>query len=84
MAYEIKTPIPGIFYRKPSPESDPYVDVGSAVEASTVICLIEVMKTFHELKAGTSGTIASIEANHEEMVDAGQVIATLVPDNGRS
>ena len=83
MAYEIKSPIPGIFYRKPSPDSDPYVEVGSKVETSTVICLIEVMKTFHEVKAGVPGIIASIEADDEEMVDAGQVIATLeTDDNG--
>ncbi|MYB10895.1 MAG: biotin carboxyl carrier domain-containing protein [Acidimicrobiia bacterium] len=81
MAYEIKSPIPGIFYRKPSPESDPFVEVGSAVETTTVICLIEVMKTFHEVRAGASGTIASIEVDDEEMVDAGQVIATLEPDD---
>lgn len=84
MAYEIKTPIPGIFYRKPSPESDPFVEIGSVVEASTVICLIEVMKTFHELKAEVSGTIASIETEDGSMVDAGQVVATVVPDNSES
>lgn len=84
MAYEIKSPIPGIFYRKPSPDSDPFVEIGSAVETSTVICLIEVMKTFHEVKAGTSGTIVSIEADDDEMVDAGQVIAILEPDDGEN
>lgn len=84
MAYEIKSPIPGIFYRKPSPDSDPFVGIGSAVETSTVICLIEVMKTFHEVKAGASGTIISIEADDEEMVDAGQVIATLESDDSEN
>lgn len=83
MVHEIKSPIPGIFYRKPSPDADPFVEVGSAVEASSVIGLIEVMKNFHELRAGASGAIESIQAEDGSMVDAGQVVATLeTDDNG--
>ena len=84
MTYEIKSPIPGIFYRKPSPDADPFVEIGGAVESSTVICLIEVMKNFHELKAGASGIIASIEVEDGSIVEAGQVVATLEPDGSEN
>lgn len=71
---EVKAPVPGTFYRKPSPDSAPYVEVGSVVNPDTVVCLVEVMKTFNEVKAGASGKIAEIRANNEDFVNAGQVL----------
>lgn len=77
MASEIKSPIPGVFYSRPSPDDDSFVEVGSVVVVDTVVCLVEVMKTFHQVPAGVTGTIATVEVEDEAMVDAGQVLFTV-------
>lgn len=74
---EVRSPLPGVFYRRPSPESDPFVDVGSPVEPDTTVAIVEVMKQFFEVQAGTSGTIASVAAADAHMVDAGQILFTV-------
>ncbi len=56
----ITSPIVGTFYAKPSPDSEPYVEIGSKVEPQTVVCIIEAMKVMNEIKAETSGTIAEV------------------------
>src|SRR2546422_7842217 len=48
---EIKSPMIGTFYRAPSPESAPYVDVGSEVNPEAVVCIIEAMKVIKKIKA---------------------------------
>ncbi len=77
MSTEIRSPIPGVFYRRPSPEADPFVEVGGAVEVDTVVALVEVMKQFFDVHAGVTGTIATVEIPDAEMVDAGQVLFTV-------
>ena len=64
--------MPGTFYRCPDPESDSYVEEGDQVSAGDTVGLIEVMKSFHEVKAGEEGTIARFLVENEEAVDAGQ------------
>ena len=64
--------MPGTFYRRPDPESDFYVEEGDQVSAGDTVGLIEVMKSFHEVKAGEEGTIARFLVENEEAVDAGQ------------
>jgi acetyl-CoA carboxylase biotin carboxyl carrier protein len=56
----IKAPIVGTFYRKPSPDDDPYVSVGQSVEKGQVVCLIEAMKIFNEIKSTISGKIVNV------------------------
>jgi acetyl-CoA carboxylase biotin carboxyl carrier protein len=68
----IESPIVGTFYSAPSPESPPYVEVGAAVTADTVLCIIEAMKIMNEIKAETSGTIAEIYVENEQAVEFGQ------------
>ena len=77
MAHEIKSPIPGTFYRRPAPDQPPFKEVGDAVKAGDVIGLVEVMKMFHEIKADGSGKVATIPADNESAVMAGQVLMTL-------
>ncbi len=74
---EIRSPIPGIFYRRPSPEEDEFVQEGDAVEAGAVIGLVEVMKQFHDVVAEEAGTVGSFQVENEGMVDAGQMIVTV-------
>jgi biotin carboxyl carrier protein len=76
---DIRSPIPGVFYRRPSPEAEPFVDVGSPVEVNTTVALVEVMKQFFDVPAGVVGTIAGVEVPDAEMVDAGQVLFTVNP-----
>lgn len=70
----ILSPLPGTFYRKPSPEAAAYKEVGDTVEVGDVIGLVEVMKSFHEVKADTAGTIASFHLDDGEAIMAGQPI----------
>ena len=68
----IRAQMPGTFYRRPDPESDPYVEEGEQVSAGDTVGLIEVMKSFHEVKSEEKGTIARFLVENEEAVDAGQ------------
>jgi len=77
---EIKSPIVGTFYATPSPDSEPYVEVGSAVSSQTVVCIIEAMKVMNEIKAETSGTIAEILVTNGQAVEYGQVLFRVRPD----
>jgi acetyl-CoA carboxylase biotin carboxyl carrier protein len=77
MAAEVRSPIPGVFYRRPSPDTDVFVEEGDAVEADAVIGLVEVMKQFHEVRAEAAGTVGAFEVEDEGTVDAGQVIVSL-------
>ncbi len=73
----IKSPYPGTFYRRPSPEADPYVSEGDSIEAGQVVGLVEIMKNFHEIKADAAGTIAEFLVENEDAVAAGQPVAVL-------
>ena len=68
----IKAQMPGTFYRRPDPESDSYAEEGDQISAGDTVGLIEVMKSFHEIKAEEEGTIARFLVENEEAVDAGQ------------
>jgi len=77
---EIKSPIVGTLYVAPSPDSDPYVDVGSHVDPQTVVCIIEAMKVMNEIKAEVSGTIVEKTAANGQAVEYGQVLFRVKPD----
>jgi acetyl-CoA carboxylase biotin carboxyl carrier protein len=73
----VKAQMPGTFYRRPDPDSDPYVNEGDSVSAGDTVGLIEVMKSFHEVKAEEDGTVSKILVDDEEAVDAGQDVVEL-------
>jgi acetyl-CoA carboxylase biotin carboxyl carrier protein len=73
----VQSPLPGVFYRKPSPDADPFVEEGSQVSQGQVIGLIEVMKNFSELKADSAGTLASFLVEDAAEVEVGQGIAEI-------
>ncbi len=62
----------GTFFRRPSPESDSYVEVGTAVEADTVVCIVEAMKVNNELKAEMAGDIVEILVEDGQPVEFDQ------------
>ena len=76
---DIKSPIVGTFYAAPSPDSEPYVKVGSDVNTETVVCIVEAMKVMNEIKAETTGTIAKIMVANGQAVEYGQVLFKVKP-----
>ena len=56
----VKSPMVGTFYRSPSPESKPFVDVGAKIEDNSLVCIIEAMKIMNEIQAETKGTVVEI------------------------
>jgi acetyl-CoA carboxylase biotin carboxyl carrier protein len=72
LAKTIKAQMPGTFYRRPDPDSDFYVEAGESVSAGDTLGLIEVMKSFHEVKAEEDGTVSRFLVENEAAVDAGQ------------
>ncbi|UOM35483.1 acetyl-CoA carboxylase [Acuticoccus sp. I52.16.1] len=77
MAKEIRSPLPGTFYRKPSPDDPPFVEDGGSVEVGTTIGLVEVMKSFHEVKAEEAGTNVVFKVENEDPVMAGHILAEM-------
>jgi len=77
--HEIRSPMVGTFYAAPDPDSPPFVQVGNPVGPSTVVCLLEAMKVFSEIKAETSGTIERILVRDGEAVEYGQPLFLVRP-----
>ena len=74
---QILSPLPGIFYRKPAPDKPDYKSDGDIVTEHDTIGLIEVMKSFNEVKAGAAGKIVQFLVDNEDAVMAGQPIAEI-------
>ena len=68
----IKAPMVGTFYRAPSPDSDPFVDVGTQVSDDTTVCIVEAMKVMNEIRAEVTGTIIEVLAENGHPVEYGQ------------
>ncbi|MCB1747828.1 MAG: biotin carboxyl carrier domain-containing protein [Gammaproteobacteria bacterium] len=72
---DLVSPLPGTFYRRPSPDSPPFKDDGEAVAVGDVIGLVEVMKNFQEVTAEVAGDGVRFLVEDAEAVMAGQVLA---------
>ena len=68
----VPSPIVGTFYRSPSPTAEPFVKIGSNVEADTVVCIIEAMKLMNEIQAETTGEVVKIYVENGQPVEYGQ------------
>ncbi|MGO8918004.1 MAG: acetyl-CoA carboxylase [Stellaceae bacterium] len=66
--HQVISPLPGIFYRRPSPEAPPYKQDGDRVKAGDVIGLVEVMKQFTEIAADVDGTVVRFLVENEAPV----------------
>jgi acetyl-CoA carboxylase biotin carboxyl carrier protein len=75
--HEVVSPIPGVFYRRSDPDSDPFAAEGQTVGADDTVCLVEVMKSFHQVPAGAAGTVVEFLVENEDVVDAGQPVAVI-------
>jgi len=74
---EVTSPMVGTFYRSPSPDAPPFVEVGSEVQEDTVICIIEAMKQFNEIRAEKKGIVTAVLADNGKPVDYGQPLFLL-------
>ena len=75
----VESPMVGTFYAAPDPDSSPFVATGSAVGPDTVVCIIEAMKIFNEIKAECSGMIQKVVVQNGESVEFGQPMFYVKP-----
>ena len=69
---DVTSPFVGTFYRSPSPDAPPFVEVGSVVRPGQTLCIIEAMKLMNEIEAEMSGTVIEIYAQNGKPVEFGQ------------
>lgn len=69
---QIKSPMVGTFYKATAPDKAPYVKVGDKVNEDTVVCIIEAMKLFNEIKAEVTGEIVEVLAEEGQLIEYGQ------------
>ncbi len=75
----ITSPIVGIFHRAPSPESSPFVEVGSTVKKGQVLCIVEAMKLMNEIESDTDGIISRILVENGQPVEYGETLFLIDP-----
>lgn len=75
----VPSPMVGTFYAAPSPDDEPFVKAGSRITPDSVVCMIEAMKVFNEIKAEMVGTIESVFVGNGDAVEFGQKLFTVKP-----
>jgi acetyl-CoA carboxylase biotin carboxyl carrier protein len=76
---DVKAPMVGTFYRAPSPEAPPYVNIGDVINVGQVICIIEAMKLMNEIKSEVKGKVVDIQTDNAEPVEFGQILLVVEP-----
>jgi acetyl-CoA carboxylase biotin carboxyl carrier protein len=76
----VVAPVAGTFYRAPGPGAKPFVEIGQRVCATDPVCLIEVMKLFQSIAAGTDGTVVQVLARDATVVNQGQALLAIEPE----
>lgn len=75
--HEVTSPLPGTFYSRESPTSDPFVQVGSTVAVGDTVGLVEVMKMYNPVTTEVAGTVIEIRLETEDPVDVGDVLVVI-------
>lgn len=75
----VSSPMVGTFFSSPSPDSAPFVEVGKRIEPGAVVCIIEAMKVFNEIKAEVGGVVEKILVTNGQGVEFGQPLMLLKP-----
>jgi acetyl-CoA carboxylase biotin carboxyl carrier protein len=78
--HEVRSPIVGTFYRSPSPDDPPFVEVGQAVSPGMVLCIIEAMKLMNEIECDTYGKVVKIVVDNAQPVEYNQVLFLIEPE----
>ncbi len=76
---EIKSPMVGTFYRAPTPEAPPFIEVGQEIEPGQVLCILEAMKLMNEIKSEVKGRLLQIRVENGQPVEFGQVLFVVEP-----
>ncbi|MBF0570389.1 MAG: acetyl-CoA carboxylase biotin carboxyl carrier protein [Candidatus Omnitrophica bacterium] len=76
---DIKSPMVGTFYRAPSPEAEPFVEIGQTVEVGQVVCIVEAMKLMNEIKSEIRGKVVEVAVQNAEPVEFGQTLFIVDP-----
>lgn len=77
---EVKSPMVGTFYRAPSPDDSPFVEVGDRIRTGQTVCIIEAMKLMNEIEAEVSGTVIEVLVQNGEPVEYGQPLMRINPE----
>jgi biotin carboxyl carrier protein len=75
--HTVRSPLPGVFYRRPTPEEPVFAEEGATVSADQTIGLVEIMKQYAEVKAGAAGQLSGFVAEDQAVLGAGDVVATV-------
>ncbi len=78
--HDVRAPLPGTFYRAPSPGAAPFVEAGARVEADSVVGIVETMKLMNSVLAGVRGTVAEICLQNAQFAEKGAVLLRIEPD----
>jgi acetyl-CoA carboxylase biotin carboxyl carrier protein len=78
-AVYITSPFVGTFYRSPSPDAPPFVDVGSRVKKGQVLCIVEAMKLMNEIESEVDGAIVAVLAENGQPVEFGEPLFQIRP-----
>lgn len=76
---KIESPIVGTFYRKPGPDTEPFVSVGDVVKKGETLCIVEAMKLMNEIEATTGGKVEKVCLNDGQVVEFGEVLFYINP-----
>jgi len=76
----IESPMVGTFYRAASPDADPFISEGDSINEESVVCILEAMKVFNEIKAEMNGTIAKVLVENGQAVEFGQPLFMVKPN----
>jgi acetyl-CoA carboxylase biotin carboxyl carrier protein len=76
---EVTAPMVGTFYRSPSPDAPPFVDIGTVVQPGQPLCIIEVMKLFTTINSEFAGRVAQIGAEVGDLVEYGRTLFVIEP-----
>jgi acetyl-CoA carboxylase biotin carboxyl carrier protein len=72
--YTITAPLVGTFYRAPSPDSDPFIEVGDRVHVGDVLCIVEAMKSMNEIQSDVNGVVKEICVENSQIIEFEQTI----------
>jgi acetyl-CoA carboxylase biotin carboxyl carrier protein len=79
----IRSPIVGTFYRAPSPEAEPYVEVGEVVKKGQILCVVEAMKLMNEIESEVDGKVVEILVENARPVEYGESLFKIEPLRGQ-
>ena len=78
-AHDVEAPMVGTFYRSSSPDTAPFVEIGTTVKKGEPLCIIEAMKMMNHIEAPIAGTVEAILVENAEPVEFGQSLIRIEP-----